>query len=146
MKELVPAIWDDLDRTERDTKTPADVTRHVGLDGVWKELDLTSEHDAELLAAIKRYMDAGLPPSGPVKPLRPPKRVAAGERPYPSDRPHGRRTKQYYDGLAAYVDERGITKRDNSGRPAYQGTNGKRDFPSWLVEEYDAYLEQVAGG
>lgn len=142
MKELVPAVWDDLDRVEKNTKIPASHTRFVGLDGVWKVLDLTDEHDAELVALLERYMRAGLTPDTPPKPAR--RAAGTQEKPrYKSEQPHGRRTKAYYDGLTAYVDERKITKRDGSGRPAYAGSkDGRKDFPTWLVEEYDAYLEQ----
>ena len=139
MRELLPVVSDDLTWTEEKVREPAAHTRYVGLDGVWKEVDLTDDHDAELTRFIGRYMAAGRKPEAPPKP----ERRAAGTREksrYKSERPHGRRTREYYDGLIAYVNERGITKRDGTGRPAYEGRDGSKDFPTWLVEEYDVYL------
>jgi hypothetical protein len=66
----IPTIlaYDDLDRTEKDQRTPATATHYVGLDGRWAELDLTPEHEGELLAFIGRYMKAGITPAEPPKP------------------------------------------------------------------------------
>lgn len=57
--------FDDLDDHEKDAETLASSTRHVGLDGLWVELDLTEEHDAELLRVLERYLAAGHKPVEP---------------------------------------------------------------------------------
>lgn len=141
MRELLPVISDDLDWTEKQVRTPATADRHLGWEGKWYLLDLTDEHDAELCAMIKRYVEAGQQADQPK--LR---RSGVRQSTYRSDQPHGRRTKRYYDDLTVYVDERGLTKRDGSGRPAYAGKDGSKDFPNWLVEEYDAYLAGISDG
>jgi hypothetical protein len=64
--EITP--YDDLDRTEKGLKTRASRTRFVGLDGVWVEVDVTEEHDAELERVVGRYMKAGVKPEAPPKP------------------------------------------------------------------------------
>ncbi len=66
----IPTIlaYDDLDRVEKGQRNQASQTRYVGLDGRWVELDLTPEHEAELLAFIERYMKAGVAPPEPPKP------------------------------------------------------------------------------
>jgi hypothetical protein len=78
----IPTIlaYDDLDRTEKGERNQATATRHVGLDGVWKELDLTAEHEAELLRFIERYMKAGITPATQPKPSKPGYTNAAAER------------------------------------------------------------------
>jgi hypothetical protein len=70
MKQHEITAYDDLDRVEKDSKTRADQTRFVGLDGEWVELDLTDEHDAELAEMIGRYMRAGIKPAKPPAPPR----------------------------------------------------------------------------
>jgi hypothetical protein len=60
MKELVPALWDDLDRVEKDEKIPADHTRFLGWEGEWYELDMTTEHTAEIETFLARYIKAGM--------------------------------------------------------------------------------------
>jgi hypothetical protein len=69
-----------------------------------------------------------------------PKRTPTGQ----ASRAHGRRTKAYYEDLVRFTDERGITKRDGSGRPAYAGVRpGSRNYyPDWLVRMYDEHLEK----
>ena len=68
----IPTIlaYDDLDRVEKGQRNEASANRFVGLDGRWVELDLTPEHEAELLAFIERYMKAGVTPPEPPKPPR----------------------------------------------------------------------------
>jgi hypothetical protein len=128
----VPVIlaYDDLDRLEKDQRNEAHATRHISVDGTWYELDLTNEHAIEFDRAVSRYVNAGVRTDGPP---RPPARNPT--------RAHGRRTDAYYADLVAYVDERKITKRDKTGRPAYAGAReGRNDYPDWLVREYDEYL------
>lgn len=73
MKIVEVTPYDDLDRTEKDARTRAEHTRFVGLDGVWVELDLTDEHDAELSEVIGRYMRAGVRPEKPPTPPKGPR-------------------------------------------------------------------------
>ena len=74
MKQVEVAAYDDLDWAEKQVKTRATHTTHVGLDGLWKELDLTEEHLVELATFLARYMKAG---SRPEKP--PTRRIAASQ-------------------------------------------------------------------
>ena len=74
MKVHEITAYDDLDRVEKDSKTRAARTRFVGLDGVWVEIDVTEEHDAELSEVVGRYMRAGVKPE---KVPRPPSRKIA---------------------------------------------------------------------
>src|SRR5215469_5575595 len=61
-KKLV--AFDDL------TGAEADSTHYIGIDGTWYELDLTSEHFAEMERDIERYIRAGRKFTGDVKSAR----------------------------------------------------------------------------
>lgn len=54
MREVHVVVKDDLDHD-----LGAEVTRRVGLDGLWWEVDLTAAHSAELDAALKAYVTVG---------------------------------------------------------------------------------------
>lgn len=130
----IPAIlaYDDLDHTEKDERNEAHATRHISVDGTWYELDLTSDHAIEFDRVVRRYVSAGVLMDAPPKP--------SARQPRKSQGHGGRRNGAYYEGLVAWVDENRIIKRDGSGRPAYEGRNGRNDYPEWLITEYDAHL------
>ncbi len=106
----IPTIlaYDDLDRVEKGERNQASQTRYVGLDGRWVELDLTPEHEAELLAFIKRYMNAGVTPPEPPKPPR--AKGVAGRGPSVSAIERNQR-------ILAFAEQRGLkyTKRKAGG-------------------------------
>ena len=55
MRQLVVQLWDDLDHAQGQD-VAADVSRMIGLDGTWFELDVTEEHSADLDAALSRFL------------------------------------------------------------------------------------------
>lgn len=68
---LQVVISDNLDLRERGEHTDAHETHTISLDGEIRRLDLTTEHSAELITFMRRYLDAGdepdslpLPPEG----------------------------------------------------------------------------------
>lgn len=131
---LVLEHYDDLDYARDKTKTIADY-HDVPL--TWKNksvtLDLSADNYDRLSLLLDEAVKVGKSQAGS-KPGRTPagrKSVAHG----------GRRSKAYYEGLVAWADANDITKRDGSGRPAYQGhLPGRNDYPDWLIRDYDAYL------
>ena len=53
----------------------------------------------------------------------------------------GRRPKAYYDGLVAWVDANRITKKNGSGKLAYESSDPERnEYPEWLIKMYDEHL------
>lgn len=50
---------DDVHRHHEDKVVVADKTVTLGWDGVWYELDLTTEHDAVLWESIRPFIEAG---------------------------------------------------------------------------------------
>jgi Lsr2 protein len=58
-RKLRVVITDDLDYYEHGTDTDAHETHVIALDGEVRELDLTTEHAAELRGSMRRYLDAG---------------------------------------------------------------------------------------
>jgi hypothetical protein len=121
--------YDDIDYARDKTKTPAD---HVGVPLTWKnksvKLDLSDKNYRMLDELLGDVVKAAEPVVAKTPAGR--KSVAHG----------GRRSNEYYTGLRGWVDRNRISKKDGSGRPAYEGINGKNDYPEWLIADYDAYL------
>lgn len=131
---IVLERYDDLDYARDKTKTPADY-HDVPL--TWKNRSVTIDLSAANYERLNELLDpliaAGKAASASgIKPGRPARQKG------------GRRPASYYEGLVSWADANGITKRDGSGRPAYEGRNGRNDYPDWLVRDYDIYLAQQA--
>ena len=129
MKEVEVIAYDDLDRVEKSVKTRAAQTRFFGLDGRWVELDLTEEHDAELLRLAKRYMDAG------TKPEKAPTFGRAPHRRAPSDNPLT---------VARAANEAEQAWHDLNGHPYTHRKTGGWYFPVKSHRLYEAHLAEVA--
>jgi hypothetical protein len=128
--------YDDLDYRRDKTKTLAvqyDVP--VSWKGKSVTLDLSQQNYERLDALLTEMIQAGSPVRDGGQ------RTPEGTR----SRAHGRRENSYYDGLRAFTDERKITKRDGTGRPAYaSAVNGKKfDYPDWLIRMYDEHLARA---
>ena len=122
MRELVPAIWDDLDLSgEISRKVPAQGTVTLGFMGEWAELDLTSQHIETLEKMIRPWMAAGHKPD---------------KAPRPARQQASRRSKIYYEGLRAWAESEGIKITQNA--------EGKRDYPRRLRQRYDEHLASQA--
>lgn len=71
-------ISDNLDHHEKGIHTDASRKHVISLDGEVRELDLTEEHSGELVALMRRYLDAGdLPGTRPDPPDQPAPVLAA---------------------------------------------------------------------
>jgi hypothetical protein len=137
VKELQLVLTDDLALSLDGTRIPADETVLISLDGKTRELDLTAGHAAELREILEPYMKAGHPP---------------GNEPSLTS-PEGRKMKKPTPGLIEarveqqklrdWADERGLRSPDGK-RPVYRTEGGGYYYPSSLVKEYQAHLEQQA--
>lgn len=99
MRETVIKAFDDLDWTENKERNEAAQTVLLGLDGEWREIDLTGQHAATLLAFVRRYMRAGNPPAELPKP-----RSRRGSPGYRLDRGN----MKFLEDLRAWATERGF--------------------------------------
>jgi hypothetical protein len=130
--------YDDLDYHNGKRKTYAtqfDVP--ISWKGESRVLDLSQENYDRLNEIISELITAGRKPEKPAE--RKPQTTAKGYK----SKAHGRRPDVYYEGLRKFADEREITKRDGSGRPAYsapEGSNRDFDYPIWLIRMYDEHL------
>ena len=71
MKEIIVRAFDDLDYTRTGERNEASATVVIGLDGSWRELDLTKVNDEIIRHALEEWMEAGREPENePVPPRR----------------------------------------------------------------------------
>lgn len=131
--------YDDLDYARDKTKTLA---THIGVVVGWEgrqvRLDLSDASYQALSDQFGPLMRAGEPAQQDRtrKSASSPAAARTGK--------SGRRPDAYYAGLVEWVKASGIVKKDGTGRLAYEGRNGRNDYPDWLIRDYDAHLAQPA--
>lgn len=107
------------------TEERADVTRMIGLDGEWRELDLTQAHDKELREALGKWWEHARKPGGP---------------PLPEHSPGdgGRESRQFWKGFRDWCD------RQEPPR-SYLTSTGKFYYRRGDVADYRVHLGEQAG-
>jgi len=108
-------LVDDLDKV-----TDAAETVTIGLNGEWRELDLSEANAQQIRDDIQRYWDAGREPDGPV--LRRDRR--------PGKPRYGQ---QFYKGFRKWADEHGI-KYETPGGNSYYRDNDIKAYLEYLKE------------
>lgn len=123
MKEISVRAFDDLDFHECGLRNEACVTLAVGLNGTWRELDLTEGNEKLVRNALERFMAAGSEPAETPQPVKPLAQAAARN-----------------ERIRAWCRETG--RRNSSGTGwAYQTNTSQADyFGLPLIREYEAYL------
>lgn len=96
MREIAVRLWDDLDWAEQREKNEAAGTVLVGLDGRWRELDLTAAHLDHVRATLETWMAAGHKPDSEAAAATPPPRQAP-RRISPESREYGRAIREFAD-------------------------------------------------
>jgi hypothetical protein len=116
MRKIEVKFFDDLDWTYLDkTLTTAAVTVTVGLDGVWRELDLSDPHNTEVREQLGRWMRAGrVPGSEEVTPAG--KRLG---RPPGTQRTIAPETLAEGKAMRAFANEHGIRYITKAGKYYY---------------------------
>lgn len=125
MREVTVVIYDDLDYCRDGTKTVAERTVTIGLDGVWRELDLSEVRYTELQKLLGPYLEAGHPPA---------------EAPKRNDPLRGRRNTPefaYRKALREFATANGFR---------YITETGKYYYSKKLKAAYDEYLAKAAAG
>jgi Lsr2 len=106
-----------------DGNTPADVTVALGIDGEWRELDLTADNWTLLAGKIKEYWDAGRKMAKP--PARPPA--------YRHKVRHGMSAHEYWRRFREWADANGVR---------YTSGAGKVYYPRKAQERFEQYLSE----
>lgn len=132
MKEISVRVFDDLDFHEEGLRNDACVTVVIGLDGAWRELDLTEVNEKEVRDTLERLMAAGHEPDqAPRPPVAPrvsvnPEVVARNE------------------AIRAWCRSTGLMNSSGTGY-AYQTNTSQADYIGRpLVRRYEAYLAEQA--
>lgn len=128
MREISVRVFDDLDFTRSGERNEAAITVSVGLNGVWRELDLTKVNEEIIRGALDEWMTAGHEPD--VEPRPPVKRFG----PNPD-------TVAFNERLRKWVRDNGMRNSSGTGW-AYQTNDSLSDYIGKpLVRKYQAYLE-----
>lgn len=131
---IVVTHVDDLHKAEDDKNVPADVTVPFALDGADYEVDLTSEHAAELRDYLHRYTEAIRRNGGAVAPKK------KGSHPHHAavvrDTPL-KRARDFRRGQRAFADS-----RPDLGKASYTAPGGSFAYTPRLNEAYAEYVEQ----
>jgi hypothetical protein len=129
MKEISVRVFDDLDFHECGTRNEACVTVTIGLNGTWRELDLTEVNEKLVRDTLERFMIPGSEPKEVPQPVSPQAQAAA------------RNAR-----IRAWCQKTG--RRNSSGTGwAYQTNTSQADyFGLPLLREYEAYLAEQKEG
>ncbi len=135
MREISVRIFDDLDYNRNQSRNEAVVTVTIGLDGVWRELDLTRENEEIVRATIRPLMRAGHDLEG----------ASAAELPNrrPYTKPdHGR--VKFLRGLRQWCHDTGQRNSSGSGWAYQTNDTLKYYYGTRLIARYQAYLNEQA--
>lgn len=136
MREISVRIFDDLDFTREGLRNEAVVTLTVGLDGFWRELDLTEANEKMVRDTLDKLMCAGREPKE--SPLTPAKARGKGPGPNPEKAAFNER-------LRAWCRQNGVRNASGTGW-AYQTNKSGQDYIGEpLIRKYRAYLDEQAG-
>lgn len=116
-----------------DGRSLADVTTYIGLDGQWREVDLTADHDAQLRLLIKQWWEAG-------------RSVSSVPRQRPETRQHvrhGMTSRDYWKGFRAWCDERDIGYTTDTGK-FYPARKNVLAYEAHLDEQAQQAVSQLA--
>lgn len=131
MKEISVRVFDDLDFAESNERNEARATVSVGLNGTWRELDLTEANEKMVTDTLKRWMAAGSEPAEP--PLPPATRSKFGPNPEKA---------AFNERLRAWVRQTGLKNSTGTGW-AYETNNTLQDYIGQpLIRKYQAHLAE----
>lgn len=135
MKEITVKAYDDLDYRDHGERNEAAVTVTIGLDGAWRELDLTEVNEKAIKDILCPLMAVGREPEDP--PVPPAKHKKTG--------PPDPAKAAFNEELRAWCRENGIRNSSGTGY-AYQTNGSLQDYIGQpLLRRYQAYLAGQAG-
>jgi hypothetical protein len=128
VREVEVKLYDDLDYAESGRRTEAAVTVTVGLNGTWRELDLSEEHGEQLAKLLQPYLQAGHPPDSPPEPH--------GRKGQGKGRKISRESLEWGKGIRAFAKQNGYS---------YTTSTGKLYYSALLRDAYARHLENAGG-
>lgn len=132
MREITVKVFDDLDFHEDGTRNEACVTVTVGLNGVWRELDLTEANEKEVRDTLDRLMAAGHEPDETPAP--------------PSGRAIDPAVVARNEAIRAWCRREGLMNSSGTGY-AYQTNTSLADYIGKpLIRRYEAHLRAQKEG
>lgn len=149
MKEVIITEWDDYDLLHDGRKVHAPNTVVIGIDGKWREMDLSDENMEKLHAMFDPWWLCGRTPESEIGKgaLERNRRAVEASLPgaghngaEPSNKRHGTPERRaYLLALRQWADARGL----NYTTKATEGNvHGSYYYPKTLVDAYNEYLEQ----
>jgi hypothetical protein len=132
MREISVRVSDDLDYIRDGVKNEATTQLTVGLNGIWRELDLTDVNAKLVRDLLEELMAAGhKPEEAPV----PAKSSKFGPNPEKA---------AFNEEVRAWVRETGLKNSTGTGW-AYQTNNSLQDYIGEpLIRKYRAHLDELA--
>jgi hypothetical protein len=136
MKEITVKAYDDLDFNRDNVRNEAAVTLIIGLNGSWRELDLTEHNEKLVRDILDELMAAGREPGEEVK-VPSVKHKKTG--------PPDPAKIAFNEELREWCRENKIMNSSGTGY-AYQTNNSLQDYIGQpLLRRYQAYLAGQAG-
>ena len=133
MREISIRVFDDLDFHRDGSRNEACIQLTVGLNGTWRELELTEENGKEVRDTLERLMAAGSEPGPPAS--RPAIRGNASSEAAARNK-----------AIRAWCRENGLMNSSGTGY-AYETNSSQKDYVGQpLIRKYEAYLAEKKEG
>lgn len=137
MKEITVKAYDDLDFNRDNVRNEAAVTLIVGLNGSWRELDLTEHNEKLVRDILDELMAAGREPEEEVK--------SPSVKQHKKTGPPDPAKIAFNEELREWCRENKIMNSSGTGY-AYQTNNSLQDYIGQpLLRRYQAYLAGQSG-
>lgn len=133
MKEISVRVFDDLDYARDGLRNEAVTTITVGLDGTWRELDLTRDNEKSVRAVLEELLNAGRERGE--APVLPAKRIYHAPRPERAN---------FFKGLREWCQQTGRRNAADTGWAYQTSISLQYYYGKEVVEQYQAYLDQQA--
>jgi hypothetical protein len=152
MKEVIITEWDDYDLLHDGRKVHAPNTVLIGIDGKWREMDLSDENLARLHDNLDPWWLCGRTPEkevgkgaldrGGMRSSAMPAVGANGTEPAAGEGKRGSPERRaYLAGLRKWATARGL---NYTTKPTDGNSHASYYYPKSLIDAYNEYLEQEA--
>jgi hypothetical protein len=131
MKEIAVRIFDDLDYHESQVRHEACATLTIGLNGAWRELDLTEVNEKKVRDTLEPLMAAGREPEKPPVPPEAVKRTDPVRA-------------EYMRKLREWVRAAGLRNKEGTGWAYQTGESLSYYYSRELLDRYQAHLDEQA--
>lgn len=126
MREIQVRVFDDLDYSREGLKNEASATITVGLNGTWRELDVTEANEKMIRDLLHPVLSAGHEPDSPV--------------PVQARQVHDSQRMAFLKNLREWVRAQGLRNPENTGWAYQTGASLSYYYSRDLLDKYQAYL------